>query len=594
MYINFGQHPFFYQPESTVNTFEYFKKRDYLEERSEGGEASLGRSSLLPSDPLVMEEMIDTCWHWPPSQLNSKLIPNCFLPENDWLWAVEQDDSDIVEAIKELVESHPEKVSDLINIEDQYSRKAIDIATPKTRELLMSYIYFLNEYEINDDERFLHKSETCCVIKATRHGVAASKEMVVLKFMRNIDGFEREVSSHEELLKINENCSSVIPISFSYDDLSKLLPGSSRRPDFLKDYNHLLVLPACEKNLNEIMFSDNICGKDWNTIKNYFNQIVEAVSDLHKANVIHGDLKPLNIMRKRDGRMALIDLDASAKISDDYGSKFSSAYLCPEVIQLFFPNGNLKPLLTPLEQPKATIAIDMWALGCILYNLCTGESLWAYPNNTQDSIGDKQILESAAEWSSATKTSKLLKVIDRNARDLIAQLLHKEPNNRPSSVDHVLNHPFLSSAACVGRLSGDDPAKYDVFLSYRDDSDLKIATDLYDLLIRNRLDVFLDKICILPGTDWQREFLNGIVDCRIFVPILSKKGIKSRFEGLEEETSKIDNVFLEHRMALELKERNLITNIVPVFVGEKVSEIDDQIKIIDSYIEFNTKRKWNW
>jgi serine/threonine protein kinase len=58
--------------------------------------------------------------------------------------------------------------------------------------------------------------------------------------------------------------------------------------------------------------------------------------------VIHGDLKPQNIMRI-DGHMVLIDLDASAEINLGYsGLKYSSAYLPPEMLYKSFKSNEIK------------------------------------------------------------------------------------------------------------------------------------------------------------------------------------------------------------------------------------------------------------
>lgn len=59
----------------------------------------------------------------------------------------------------------------------------------------------------------------------------------------------------------------------------------------------------------------------------------------------------------------------------------------------------------------------------------------------------------------------------------------------------------------------------------------------------------------------------------IFLPLLSKNAINhpdkkwQNFTKLET-TSPCDNVLLEHRLALELKERDLISNIYPVMIGQ--------------------------
>ena len=57
--------------------------------------------------------------------------------------------------------------------------------------------------------------------------------------------------------------------------------------------------------------------------------MAEALQHMHRNGVMHGDVKPLNIMRC-DGRVKLIDLDASASLLNGYsGGKSSSAYLPP-------------------------------------------------------------------------------------------------------------------------------------------------------------------------------------------------------------------------------------------------------------------------
>ena len=52
----------------------------------------------------------------------------------------------------------------------------------------------------------------------------------------------------------------------------------------------------------------------------------QAIAHLHKMGLIHGDLKPLNILRAALGNRAirLIDLDAAAKIAKNMaGAKVS-------------------------------------------------------------------------------------------------------------------------------------------------------------------------------------------------------------------------------------------------------------------------------
>jgi aminoglycoside phosphotransferase (APT) family kinase protein len=45
---------------------------------------------------------------------------------------------------------------------------------------------------------------------------------------------------------------------------------------------------------------------------------------MHKQEMVHGDFKPRNIVRMPSNGLALIDFDASAKIGDPVGNKWSS------------------------------------------------------------------------------------------------------------------------------------------------------------------------------------------------------------------------------------------------------------------------------
>jgi len=129
----------------------------------------------------------------------------------------------------------------------------------------------------------------------------------------------------------------------------------------------------------------------------------------------------------------------------------------------------------------------------------------------------------------------------------------------------VLAHPFLTGRA-VGRLPG-DAADYDIFLSYRVNSDKNLVEALYSKLKEKGLRVFWDKICLAAGKDWEKGFASGLCGSEIFVPIISRAAIKTRFETMNE-NSVTDNVLLEYRLALEFNKRDLITHIYPIYVGD--------------------------
>jgi serine/threonine protein kinase len=179
-------------------------------------------------------------------------------------------------------------------------------------------------------------------------------------------------------------------------------------------------------------------------------------------------------MRGNEGSYVLIDLDACAKLSLQYaGSKISSAYIPPEMIY-FNETRNEYDVRVSSNAPNvnradygyefvlATTAYDSWSLGIILYFLCVGLSFF-YCDRSENII-DQTELEKLHRFTLTFKKEKLSKVDNPQAKNLISQLLNKDPTKRPT-MKQVLMHPFLSMKS-TARMVG-DKAEFDVFLSYR-------------------------------------------------------------------------------------------------------------------------------
>ncbi|OHT12528.1 AGC family protein kinase [Tritrichomonas foetus] len=150
----------------------------------------------------------------------------------------------------------------------------------------------------------------------------------------------------------------------------------------------------------------------------YFAQILKAVNYLHNVlNVVHRDLKLENVLIDQYNNVRLIDFGFSAFESSQQAMNEtcgSPRYAAPEIY---------------LEQP-CTKAIDMWALGVILYFLVTG----TYPFDAKctDDLAEK-VIESTPTYSVSMSS---------HLRSLLQKLLTKDPKKR-ITVEQALNHPWI-------------------------------------------------------------------------------------------------------------------------------------------------------
>ena len=95
-------------------------------------------------------------------------------------------------------------------------------------------------------------------------------------------------------------------------------------------------------------------------------QLADGLAVVHAANIVHRDLKPANIFIKSGGTLKICDFGI-ARDNDEANRHFDSVigtppYMAPERV---------------LRDKRVESPSDLWAVGCILYEMLTGRHVFA-------------------------------------------------------------------------------------------------------------------------------------------------------------------------------------------------------------------------
>ncbi len=195
-----------------------------------------------------------------------------------------------------------------------------------------------------------------------------------------------------------------------------------------------LLAPSClqllEQNLDQRRFKyvkDVIItkGPDHSRFKAgvavaIMRECLAALAALHREGIVHGDVKPANIMLKRSGHAKLIDMGSAIEYKNPPREReCTPLYAAPEV----------------LENEKATPRSDLASVGYVLIELLSGRNIFAGNESLKDLIQAKLALQSRLE-------DVLPEDISRNdlLMNFLSGLISPDPNLRfpnAEAAEHV-------------------------------------------------------------------------------------------------------------------------------------------------------------
>jgi serine/threonine-protein kinase len=155
-------------------------------------------------------------------------------------------------------------------------------------------------------------------------------------------------------------------------------------------------------------------------------QIAEALEAAHEQGIIHRDLKPANIKIRPDGTVKVLDFglaklteSTSVSTTNPTALSMSPTITAPALMSGVGVLLGTAAYMSP-EQAKGGVAdkrSDIWALGCVVYEMLTGKAAFAESTVTETLAA---ILKSDTDWSK----------VPRSLHAVLGRCLHKDPKQR--------------------------------------------------------------------------------------------------------------------------------------------------------------------
>ena len=224
--------------------------------------------------------------------------------------------------------------------------------------------------------------------------------------------------------------------------------SKSRQPfydheySFLKNINHpsIINVTGAAEDKNYFYMEMEYCPSGdlshclWpNKGANYFEKIIKTVSvqlllglkTLHQIGIIHCNLKPSNIIIDEFGNVKICDfkkaLNTNTMTMQEIKKNKTAMTPCYTAPELFNENG------------VYTFKTDLWALGCIMYEMAIGQVPFF------EERVNKLIMKILKEEINFNK--KQFNQYSMEFMDVLRKLLEKDPDKRPSWGE-IENYPF--------------------------------------------------------------------------------------------------------------------------------------------------------
>ncbi|CAN2388851.1 positive regulation of centriole replication [Pristimantis euphronides] len=199
-----------------------------------------------------------------------------------------------------------------------------------------------------------------------------------------------------------------------------------KHPSILELYNYFedsnyvyLILEMCHNGEMNRYLKNRKKPFAEREARHFMEQIVKGMLYLHSHGILHRDLTLSNLLLSSDMNIKIADFGLAAQLKLPNEKHFTMCgtpnYIAPEIA----------------TRSAHGLESDVWSLGCMLYTFLVGRP--PFDTDTVKNTLNKIVL---ADYEMPT-------FVSREAKDLIFQLLRKNPADR-LSLSSVLDHSFMT------------------------------------------------------------------------------------------------------------------------------------------------------